>query len=126
MEQLKRLTVKQLIPLVRWYNIEGRSKMTLKAELIEALSNIPEIIDNVQEIINNIVEIVAELRNNPKRPIDQPNLRLPIPHNTPIPIENTKKPTPPGLPDRFNPDSPPQGRPPPRISTPPGRPPSNC
>ena len=41
-QQLRRLNVPQLKSLVRWYNIPGRSGFN-KAELINALINIPEI-----------------------------------------------------------------------------------
>ena len=125
-QQLRRLNVPELKSLVRWYNIRGRSAFN-KAELINALINIPEITNNIQEIINNIVGIVNELRNMPIRPRNQPNLPLPIPNIAPPPMRPNLPPltipqpmpgTPPGSPDIIRPGTPPGPPPPnqPRIN----------
>ena len=129
-QELRRLNVPQLKSLVRWYNIRGRSAFN-KAELIGALVNIPEITNNIREIVDNIAGIVGELRNKPMRPINQPNLPLPIPDTNPPPIRirrQTNLPpltipppipgTPPGSPDIIRPGTPPGPPPPnqPRIN----------
>ena len=133
MEQLYNLNVKQLSTLLSWYRIQGRARMTIKDEKIQALSNIPEVVNNVQQIVDNKREIFTAIYNAPKRRANSPQPPLPIPRNTqhpPPPINRTKPPrppppklyipppkqmpgTPPGSPDLFRPETPP-GSPPPR------------
>ena len=136
--QLRRLNVVQLKSLARWYNIPGRSYFN-KRDFVQELSNIPEITNNIQQIITNIAGIVNELRNTPMRPIDQPNLPLPIPEIEPQQIRPANRPnlppltipqpmpgTLPGSPDRINPDSPPPGPPPNRRGRAPPAPAATC